>query len=59
MGKGEASDTQFNLAVNWAPGVRCARSLMRTGGARRTLLGSRQELVDRNNNIVPITVSRS
>ena len=21
MGKGEASDTQFNLAVNWAPGV--------------------------------------
>ena len=53
MGKGEASDTQFNLAVNWAPGVPLRTQLDADQvGARRTLLGSRQELVDRNNNIV-------
>src|SRR5690606_11209022 len=47
MGKGEASDTQFNLAVNWAPGVPLRTQLDADQvGARRTLLGSRQELVD-------------
>jgi adhesin/invasin len=52
-GKGDASDTQFNLALNWAPGVPLSTQLDPDQvGGRRTLLGSRKELVDRNNNIV-------
>ncbi|MGK3227358.1 Ig-like domain-containing protein [Enterobacter soli] len=52
-GKGNASDTQFNLALTWAPGVPLGAQLDPDQvGGRRTLMGSRKELVDRNNAIV-------
>lgn len=53
MGKGGENDTQINLALNWTPGVPLSDQFDPSSvAARRSLLGSRQDLVDRNNNIV-------
>ncbi|MGG7523655.1 Ig-like domain-containing protein [bacterium BS0013] len=53
MGKGDQNDTQVELNVNWMPGVPIATQLdSEKVKERRTLLGSRLDLVNRNNNIV-------
>ncbi|QBC00652.1 intimin-like protein [Enterobacter cloacae] len=53
MGKGDQLDTQVELNVNWMPGVPIATQLdSEKVKERRTLLGSRMDLVNRNNNIV-------
>lgn len=53
MGKGDQNDTQVELNVNWMPGVPIATQLdSEKVKERRTLLGSRMDLVNRNNNIV-------
>jgi adhesin/invasin len=53
LGKSGENDTQLNVLLNWTPGVPFSDQLDPSAVAmRRTLLGSRQELVDRNNNIV-------
>lgn len=53
MGKSGQNDTQLNLSVNWSPGVPLRDQLDPSALAqRRSLMGSRQDLVDRNNNIV-------
>ncbi|MBB1201620.1 intimin-like protein [Enterobacteriaceae bacterium 89] len=53
FGKSGENDTQFNLALTWVPGVPLGTQLDPDQVAgRRTLLGGRQDLVDRNNNIV-------
>lgn len=53
FGKSGENDTQLNLAVNWTPGVAMRDQLDPSAvAARRSLMGGRQDLVDRNNNIV-------
>lgn len=53
FGKGGKNDTQVNLGVSWTPGVPLSTQLDPDQVAlRRSLLGSRMDLVDRNNNIV-------
>lgn len=53
FGKGGENDTQLNLAVSWTPGVPMSVQLDPSSvAARRSLMGGRQDLVDRNNNIV-------
>lgn len=53
MGKSGENDTQVNLALTWTPGVPLSAQLDPSQVAlRRTLQGSRMDLVDRNNNIV-------
>lgn len=53
LGKSGENDTQMNMSLNWTPGVPFRDQLdPSTVAMQRTLLGSRQELVDRNNNIV-------
>lgn len=53
MGKGDHNDTQVEFNVNWMPGVPIATQLdSEKVKERRTLLGSRMDLVNRNNNIV-------
>ncbi len=53
FGKGGKNDTQVNLGVSWTPGVSLDAQLDPSQVAlRRSLLGSRMDLVDRNNNIV-------
>ncbi len=53
LGKGGENDTQLNLALNWTPGVPLRDQLDPSMiSQRRSLLGSRLDLVDRNNNIV-------
>lgn len=52
-GKGGENDTQVNLALTWTPGVSLDSQLDPSQVAvRRSMMGSRQDLVDRNNNIV-------
>ena len=52
-GKGGQDEFQVNLALNWTPGVPMRDQLDPAAvAAQRTLLGSRQALVERNNNIV-------
>ncbi|WP_105198282.1 Ig-like domain-containing protein [Escherichia albertii] len=53
FGSGGENDTQFNLALSWTPGVSFDSQLDPSQVAiRRSMMGSRQDLVDRNNNIV-------
>lgn len=53
LGKADQQDTQFNLALNYAPGVALDKQLdPGQVAARRTLRGGRLDLVERNNNIV-------
>ncbi|TGB89139.1 hypothetical protein CRG94_23655 [Escherichia sp. E3356] len=53
MGKGDQNDTQVNLNLNWKMGESLASHLDPDAvGASRTLMGSRYELVNRNNDIV-------
>lgn len=53
MGKGDTQDTQFNLSFSYAPSVSMDTQLNPSQVAvRRSLLGSRQDLVNRNNTIV-------
>ncbi|EFH7843375.1 hypothetical protein GJ336_18400 [Escherichia coli] len=53
MGKGDQNDTQVNLNLNWKMGESLASHLdPEAVGASRTLMGSRYELVNRNNDIV-------
>ena len=53
LGKADQQDTQFNLALNYAPGVALDKQLDPAQvAARRTLRGGRLDLVERNNNIV-------
>ncbi|WP_415838467.1 Ig-like domain-containing protein [Rahnella bruchi] len=53
MGKGDTQDTQFNLSFSYAPGVSLDKQLDASQVAvRRSLLGSRMDLVNRNNTIV-------
>lgn len=53
MGKGNHNDTQIDLAVNWMLGSSLKSQLDSDAvKARRTLLGSRLDLINRNNNIV-------
>ncbi|EAM8732077.1 intimin-like protein [Salmonella enterica] len=53
MGKNGENDTQVNLALTWTPGVPLSSQLDPSQVAlRRSLVGSRMDLVDRNNNIV-------
>ena len=53
FGKSGENDTQINLALNWTPGVPLSAQLDPSIiAARRSLMGGRQDLVDRNNNIV-------
>ncbi|EMM4085886.1 Ig-like domain-containing protein [Shigella flexneri] len=53
FGKGGEDDFQVNMAMTWTPGVPLRDQLDPSAvAARRTLMGGRQELVDRNNNIV-------
>ncbi|MFG3824463.1 inverse autotransporter beta domain-containing protein, partial [Escherichia coli] len=53
QGKGGENDTRFGLNLNYTPGVSLARQLDPDAVAyRRSLSGSRHDLVERNNNIV-------
>ena len=53
MGKGDTQDTQVNLSFSYAPSVSLDKQLDPSQVAvRRSLLGSRQDLVNRNNTIV-------
>lgn len=53
MGKGDQNDTQVALNFNWMPGVPLSEQLDSDKVKdRRTLRGSRLDLVSRNNNIV-------
>lgn len=53
LGKADQQDTQFNLALTYAPGVALDKQLdPGQVAARRTLRGGRLDLVERNNNIV-------
>lgn len=53
MGKGDTQDTQFSLGVSYAPGVSLDKQLDPDQVAlKRSLMGSRMELVSRNNTIV-------
>ncbi|MDI9803738.1 Ig-like domain-containing protein [Citrobacter koseri] len=53
FGKDGKDDTQINLALSWAPGVPLSSQLDPSQvAARRSVMGGRQDLVDRNNNIV-------
>lgn len=53
FGKSGENDTQLNLSVNWTPGVPMSTQLDPSAvAARHSLMGGRQDLVDRNNNIV-------
>lgn len=53
MGKGDTQDTQFNLHFSYAPSVSLDKQLDPSQVAiRRSLLGGRQDLVNRNNTIV-------
>lgn len=53
MGKGDHNDTQIDLAVNWMMGAPLSAQLDADEVKnRRTLLGSRLDLVNRNNTIV-------
>ncbi|WP_415838468.1 Ig-like domain-containing protein [Rahnella bruchi] len=53
MGKGDTQDTQFNLSFSYAPGVSLDKQLDASQVAvKRSLLGSRMDLVNRNNTIV-------
>lgn len=53
MGKGDHNDTQIDLAVNWMIGSPLSAQLDADEVKnRRTLLGSRLDLVNRNNTIV-------
>ncbi|MBF7979313.1 MULTISPECIES: Ig-like domain-containing protein [Rahnella] len=53
MGKGDTQDTQFNLSFSYAPSVSLDKQLDPSEVAiRRSLLGGRQDLVNRNNTIV-------
>lgn len=53
MGKGDQNDTQVNLNLNWKMGESLASHLdPEAVGASRTMMGSRYELVNRNNDIV-------
>jgi adhesin/invasin len=53
FGKSDKNDTQLNLTLNWAPGVSIEKQLDPSEvGLRRSLKGSRLDLVDRNNDIV-------
>lgn len=53
MGKGDTQDTQFNLSFSYAPGVSLDKQLDASQVAvKRSLLGSRMDLVSRNNTIV-------
>jgi adhesin/invasin len=53
LGKADQQDTQFNLALTYAPGVALDKQLDPAQvAARRTLRGGRLDLVERNNNIV-------
>ncbi|WP_315970345.1 inverse autotransporter beta domain-containing protein [Escherichia fergusonii] len=53
QGKGGENDTRFALNLTYTPGVSLARQLDPDAVAyRRSLAGSRHDLVERNNNIV-------
>lgn len=53
MGKGDTQDTQFNLSFSYAPFVSLDKQMDPAQVAvRRSLLGGRQDLVNRNNTIV-------
>src|SRR5471032_879893 len=53
MGKGDTQDTQFNLSFSYSPSVGLDKQLDPGQVAlRRSLQGSRQDLVNRNNTIV-------
>ncbi|QLM89878.1 inverse autotransporter beta domain-containing protein [Escherichia fergusonii] len=53
QGKGGENDTRFGLNLSYTPGVSLARQLDPDAVAyRRSLSGSRHDLVERNNNIV-------
>ncbi len=53
MGKGDTQDIQVNLSFSYAPSVSLDKQLDPSQVAvRRSLLGSRQDLVNRNNTIV-------
>jgi adhesin/invasin len=53
IGKGDTQDTQFNLSFSYAPGVSLDKQLDASQVAvKRSLLGSRMDLVNRNNTIV-------
>lgn len=53
MGKGDHNETQVDMAINWAIGSPLSDQLDPDRVKdRRTLLGSRLDLVNRNNNIV-------
>ncbi|MFU2314654.1 Ig-like domain-containing protein [Rahnella sp. PCH160] len=53
MGKGDTQDTQFNLSFSYAPFVGLDTQLdPEQVAVRRSLLGGRQDLVNRNNTIV-------
>lgn len=53
FGKRDKNDTQLSLAMSWTPGVPLGQQLDPAAVAqRRSLKGSRQDLVDRNNTIV-------
>ncbi|WP_156124010.1 inverse autotransporter beta domain-containing protein [Enterobacter sp. Bisph1] len=52
-GKSGMDDSRFGLQLNWTPGMSMAQHLNPDAvGERRTLAGSRLDLVERNNNIV-------
>ncbi|MDA8512161.1 Ig-like domain-containing protein [Citrobacter sp. Igbk 14] len=53
FGKSGENDTQINFALSWTPGVPLRAQLDPAMVAqRRSLVGGRKDLVDRNNNIV-------
>lgn len=53
QGKGGQNDTRFGLELNYAPGVSLTSQLDPNAVAyRRSLAGSRHDMVERNNNIV-------
>ncbi|MFL4214723.1 inverse autotransporter beta domain-containing protein, partial [Enterobacter mori] len=53
QGKAGENDTRFGLGLTWQAGMSLAQHLDPDAvGARRSLAGSRHDLVDRNNNIV-------
>ncbi|MFP2429094.1 inverse autotransporter beta domain-containing protein, partial [Enterobacter ludwigii] len=53
QGKGGENDTRFGIGLTWQAGMSLAQHLDPDGvAARRSLAGSRHDLVERNNNIV-------